>query len=222
MTDRNMIVNIRGTSGSGKTHLVRELMAAMTDVGSIQNGGKVEGYRGHLRYPDIETRAGLVEDVHTISILGKYETACGGCDTIKTQAEILGRVSSYSTIGSVVFEGLLISVIFESYRQLASCWNTPYFTMEKHMVKALRRELETFPPFVFAFLDTPLNVCIDRVKARRLAAGNTKPLDETNTRAKWDTCRRVAEKFKEAGQPVVWLDYTDALSQLKVILKGAI
>lgn len=224
-----MIINIRGTSGSGKTHLARELMAAMENVnpipGDSQIGGlgthyprnknsKAIGYAGTYTYPD--------KIPHHVSIVGRYETACGGCDTIKTQDEICDRVRAFATRGDVVFEGLLVSVLYDRYAKLATELMNVYNRVKPVNEAALKRDLDTFPPFIFAFLDTPEELCVERVKQRRIAAGNTQPLNETNTREKWHICQRVAEKLTAAGLPVVWINHENALSDLTMYLKGVI
>lgn len=224
-----MIINIRGTSGSGKTHLVRELMSAMTDLklipGDSQIGGlathypknkesKAIGYSGTLTYPD--------EIDHRVHVVGRYETACGGCDTIKTQDEICDRVRAFATRGDVVFEGLLVSVLYDRYRKLCESLSIAHHIQKPVQEAVLGRDQETFPPFIFAFLDTPEEVCVQRVKDRRAAAGNDKPLNENNTREKWHICQRVAEKLNADGLPVVWLNHENALSDLTMYLKGVI
>lgn len=224
-----MILNIRGTSGSGKTHLVRELMAAMAGVtpipGDSQIGGlathypknknsKAIGYAGAYTYPD--------KIAHHVGIVGRYETACGGCDTIKTQDEICDRVRAFATRGDVIFEGLLVSVLYERYAKLCEELSATRRRVEAGQEKVLGRPSDLLPPFIFAFLDTPEELCVERVKARRIAAGNETPLNEANTRDKWSICQRVAEKLTEAGHPVVWLNHENALPELTTYLKGVV
>lgn len=110
-----MIINIRGTSGSGKTHTTKQLMRLFDGgepepllYGSHSNFKylaerypqkvvKSIGYTGTLSYPPIPPSTQEVP--HTVSIVGRYETACGGCDTIKTQDEICDRVRAFATRG---------------------------------------------------------------------------------------------------------------------------
>lgn len=71
-----MIINIRGTSGSGKTYAVRELLHTLAANGSCSNvmlGGRVVAHWCQF-------------DLQPVYVLGNYGGAeCGGCDTIKTQ-----------------------------------------------------------------------------------------------------------------------------------------
>lgn len=208
------IINIRGTSGSGKSTLVRALMDSLTDVKPVMKilGDDKEAVRGYIG------RNGE----NAVGIVGRYETDCGGCDTIKTQDEIAQRVNHFSTRGAVVFEGLLISVLHSRYRDMARGFNDIHKRTENYTLPLLGKETTTFPPFIFAFLDTPLDVCLARVEERRARKGNTKPFNPQNTIDKWHTCQVVADKFEADGLPVVWLDHTNPLPQLQDLLKGAL
>ena len=98
-----MIVNIRGTSGSGKTFLVRQLMAACNAEPVLDENSKIDAYR-------------LDGNIY---ILGRYTNVCGGCDTIRTQDQVCDRVRKYAAMGHVIFEGLLITHIFGRYHNLS-------------------------------------------------------------------------------------------------------
>jgi hypothetical protein len=95
-------------------------------------------------------------------ILGRYTTQCGGCDTLKAddQIELLHK---YADMGHVLYEGLLASEYYGKLGEASAEYGNDH---------------------IFAFLDTPIDLCIERIKARRLAAGNEKPLNEDNTRGR--------------------------------------
>lgn len=176
-----MIINIRGTSGSGKSTIVRKLLDNFphTPVWDNSSKPKVLGYQ----LDDLGGRR--------VRIVGKYETPCGGCDGIKTQDEVEQRVRDWHELGyDVLFEGLLISHIYGRWAKLAKDVGTGNM--------------------LFAFLDTPLEVCLERVKARRVARGNDTPFNETNTRQKWADARRVCAKAKADGLNALWFN-ADAL-----------
>jgi hypothetical protein len=177
-----MIINPRGTSGSGKTTIIRGIMdhyPAVIPIFDNENQRKPIGYQ-LTSHPDIKSTY----------VVGSYENVCGGCDSIKTQDEICDRVRRFAPLGHVLVEGLLMSHSFSRYRALAL-------------------ELKPITDYVFAFLDTPLPLCIERIQSRRDARGATTPLNTTNTTQKWHDNRRVFQKLKESGMDARWLDHTN-------------
>src|SRR5678815_5091805 len=100
----SLVVNIRGTSGSGKSTIVRGIMAKGATVIPIGEDRKPDGY--------IITGPLFKRPVY---VVGPYTTACGGCDQITTQDEICDRIRAYSTLGDVLVEGLLMSHSFARY-----------------------------------------------------------------------------------------------------------
>jgi len=135
-----------------------------------------------------------------IYILGKYTTQCGGCDTLNAdeQIELLHR---YAPLGHVIYEGLLASEYYGRLGEASAQYGDDH---------------------VFAFLDTPIETCIERVKARRLAAGNTKPLNEDNTRGRIKKIDALKRKLKTVfGRKVVDLDHTIAYDQCYALLEDA-
>lgn len=94
-----MIIQIRGTSGSGKTTAMRAIMKAIAPVGGTLNAVFVKGRRNPLYY-----------HFKGISVLGSYASTCGGVDTIhgydQLQELVKERIESG---GHVLMEGLLLS-----------------------------------------------------------------------------------------------------------------
>lgn len=129
-----MILNIRGTHGSGKSWIVHKLLTE----GSVQ----------------------LDDQGHWIQrwdcgVVGRYSNICGGCDGIKTANEVVRRVKSFSGMFQhVVFEGILVSHTFKRYSDLAfelpDFWflflDTPLATCLAR-VKARRLERGNKKPF---------------------------------------------------------------------------
>ena len=174
-----MIVQVQGTSGSGKSTLVRDLMTwgrRAGQVDPVMYRGKIIDYV--ITVPTRGKRG--------VALIGKYETPCGGCDQVGSSAEVLRRVRRYASKGyDVVFEGLLLS--------------GGQGTLGRAMLKYGK-------DFAYAFLDTPLETCLARVRARRYAralkAGRekeVKPLNPKNTTAKWHACQRYREKCLGLG-----------------------
>ncbi len=128
----------------------------------------------------------------TLAILGDYSKVCGGCDGIKTQDEICNLVRELNVVyDNVLLEGALVGHTYTRYAQLATEIGRASYT--------------------FMFLDTPLEICIERVKARRLAKGNAKILDPKNIIRDHDTTQcRLPVKFREAGYTVAPIPFQDA------------
>jgi predicted kinase len=131
-----VIITLRGTSGTGKTTLVRKIKEQYHRKEAHYVDGRKQPIRYTLRH----------ENGRSLSVLGSYETTCGGCDTIKTLDQMfeLARESHY--LGhDVLMEGLLLSP--EKWRTVALHTNGL--------------------PVLALALDIPLEVCLDRVNARR-------------------------------------------------------
>lgn len=163
-----MVINLRGTSGSGKTYAVRQLMAHAGTVFPVYQGKKVIAHCAHL-------------EMVPIYFLGSYENVCGGCDTIMSQDLVCSLVRHFCQFGHVVFEGLIVGHLFARY-------------------VALDREVRSWGiPYVWLLLDTPLEVCLDRVSRRRLERGDERPLNPQNTIDKYYQSAESVEKAKQAG-----------------------
>lgn len=109
-----MIINIRGTSGSGKSTIVYKILDKAEYVAPIRVKGKIEAC--HLRYPHLGD----------IYVIGQYETPCGGCDGIPTQDEVCRRVRKYAKKGHVIFEGLIVTSCYKRYLDLFRKLKQPY------------------------------------------------------------------------------------------------
>lgn len=157
------VVNLRGTSGSGKTTIVRNILShGHWEKWCVQ--GKILGY--------------INEDLKW-AVIGSYENTCGGCDGIKTQDETEDRIRFLLGYGySVIFEGLLISTLTSRWEKFAK-------SIDANML--------------FYYIDTPVEECIERVKLRRLQAGNTKPFNTENTVNRVKAIETTRQKLTAAG-----------------------
>jgi thymidylate kinase len=160
-----MVINVRGTSGSGKTTVMRYIMEKAVRIEKFGPEKKPDGYQL------------VLGSGRALYLVGSYENVCGGCDAIPTQDEICNRVRHWAHEGDVLLEGLLMSHVFSRYAALA--------------MELQRQDV----PSIFGFLDTPLDVCLERVNARRAARGVTEPVNPENTSDKWHANRSTFDKF---------------------------
>lgn len=157
------IVNLRGTHGSGKSTVATKIMAKYGAQPVIAVDGKsLVGY-------NVQLPTGL------LFVVGKYETACGGCDGIQPYDRIWPRVSMASLVSDhILFEGALISTTYGSIGKASEIYGED---------------------FVFAFLDTPLDVCVTRVNARRAERGVEPIVDTKNIYSKYETIKRLYNRL---------------------------
>jgi hypothetical protein len=179
-----MILNIRGTHGSGKSYIVQQLLKRFR-AKPILNGAKIEGY-------EMNTSSGLLYAV------GPYKTACGGCDAVQPYDLIWPRVEEYAKLGSVVFEGALIS----------SC------------IGAIGKAMAARNDCVLGFMTTPLDTCLDRIRARRAASGNDKPLNPKNTQSKFESIQRNRFVLAQMGLRCVDVPFKNSLPTILEILNA--
>ena len=156
-----MIISIRGTNGSGKSTVVRELMrcaCTCSPLYGVLGLRKPEAYRLEL-------------SGQRTYVLGPYDTrsACG-FDGITNYDHQPALIRKYAVVGHVVFEGLISSKL----------WGR---------VGAVFEELAPVQGVALLFLTTPLEECIRRVVERRCRAGDERIFNDKNLRAVYDACR---------------------------------
>jgi len=178
-----MIVSLRGTHGSGKSHIVRQILQRYSaQPESVDKKGRPVNYVMQLA------------NGSSLYVVGCYVNACGGCDAIQPYSEIWPRIERFAELGHVLFEGALVS---SSYGNIGRA--TERYGSE----------------CVFAFLDTPLEVCLTRIQTRRTARGDLRPIDPKNTKGKldsiWKSIPKIRDEFKRR---VVILDYHKAVAQV--------
>ena len=88
-----MIVNPRGTSGAGKTELVRRIIAGY----GWGRGGQVEPVSTPGRERPMFYRLRHPLGGRPLVLLGHYEATCGGCDTIRARDGGLDEVFRLAT-----------------------------------------------------------------------------------------------------------------------------
>ena len=187
-----LLINLRGTSGSGKTTVARTFLNNFPNETLRKRDGKVAG-----------VRIDVTGFTYPLFLVGKYDNTCGGMDTVPTQVDCAELATKAYQMGHVICEGLLASGV------------GPGATLPAALISAAG------PHVRFLCLNTPLELCIERVKARREAAGNDKPFNPANTESKYQQVQRSFEMLEEANQPVFWIDYQNAYQQVYDMIKEA-
>lgn len=142
-----MIIQIRGTSGSGKSTVMRKVMAEIVkDSAQPWDPETIETRKMPLYY----NRNGVI-------VLGHYEIACGGCDTIGSVPQIFAVIKTLPEFDYLLCEGLLLS---EDVK-----WTL------------------TVPDTRVIFLTTDPEECLTRVKQRQQEKGR-EPTDPARVRRK--------------------------------------
>jgi len=186
-------INIRGTSGSGKSHLARRILAYYPN--RVLNLFKPEE-----RQPMscLYTNNGH----RPLFILGHYEAVHGGgADTVTRELgfkQLLAAASANEPECDILWEGLL-------------------FSDEVTQTIAVSRLQETH----IIFLTTPVEQCLADIRARREARGNVKPLSEKNTVQRVDSLKRVYDRLRTSQAPgikVYRLDREEAFLRCKELL----
>ena len=137
-----MLINLRGTHGSGKSTAIRALMEK-------SNVRPIFGTTFGLRCPE-GYKARLPEVEADVFVLGSYTAQCGGCDRIQPYDLILVLLNKYEQRGHVLFEGSLVS---DNFGRIGE-W-----------LEARGRNASVL------FLDTPLDVCLSWLRQRTPGGG---------------------------------------------------
>jgi predicted kinase len=192
-----VIVNPRGTSGSGKTELARRILA---DYG-WSSGGGMEPIRraGRARPIGFQLRHPL--GGRPLAVLGYYGAeTCGGCDTIPARdggLDAVFRLADWlATTGhDVLLEGLFLSAEYRRTAELA----------RRHPLHVLR-------------LDTPVERCARNLLARQRRSGALRPLVAEVVAAQRDAVEDVCARLRCCAASVETLDFDEALRRARELL----
>lgn len=193
-----MILNIRGTNGSGKTTLARRFIhqdATVVDLVDYKlESGKPRTVTGYLS---------PAESFGPVCVVGSYRTQCGGMDTIPSfdlsQKAILRATSMAADI---ICEGILASTVFGSWGKFA-------------------KEMNEFGrPFAFAYLTTPLDICLQRIYERRKEVAKRTTFNEQLVRDKFKAIAATRDKARRAGFLVYDIPFETSAHSTLAILKG--
>lgn len=134
-----MIINIRGTSGSGKSTIIKKVMATYPVKIPVMIKGRKQPLGYYLKR----------EGRPTLAVVGHYEADCGGCDTIPAGHDKVYELVNYARKEGcdVLFEGLLLAA---------------EYIRASNMNKEIGHELKIIA------LTTPIDQCLASINARRL------------------------------------------------------
>jgi energy-coupling factor transporter ATP-binding protein EcfA2 len=182
----SVVINIRGTSGSGKSTLVTRLM----ELYETRIHNRVDGRKQPIS--TLLSRPGAVP----LYVPGHYNTACGGCDTIKTVDGVYDLVTEAANAGChVVYEGIMVMDDVVRATRLA----------QKHALTVIA-------------LSTPIGECVAAVRGRREARGDPRPLDPKNTIARAERCERGLSRLRVNGVKVERADREAAFLRVAELL----
>lgn len=189
-----MIVNIAGTSGSGKTHLVRDFLRW------------VEAHKGTIEPCHIDDRKSAIgydinlgQDFKTIHLVGAYSDALdtSGCDTIRDVIWVYDYIRLQHDLGyDVLYEGL--------------------FVMNMTRGPALAAERQ---PFHVIQLTSTLAQCIAAIDSRRDLRGDEPLRSKKNTRGNYTRAQNYCDVMRGAGATIHRTKREEALPVLLKILK---
>ncbi len=190
-----VIINPRGTSGSGKTEFVRRLLSGY----GWARGGGVEPIHHKGRQLPIAYRLQHPQGGRPLAVLGHYEATSGGCDTIRATDggldEAFRLADAYASSGhDVLLEGLVLSGEHARSAALA----------EAHQLHVLR-------------LSTPLDRCIRNV-VRRQRAGRRNWASLVRTATTQQANIEEACRLLQRHARVEVLDFDGALRRARELL----
>lgn len=200
-----MIINIRGTNGSGKTTLARDLIGA--DAKPIN----LLWYPSPTkRDPERKQAVEAYGRPGGWLAVGSYRQGCGGMDTIPSfdlQQRAIRAAHDWKREGGpelprdgrpryIVCEGVLASTV-------AGSWLNFFGGFNKDEV-------------LIAYLDTPLEVCLERIRQRQIAAkGEAREIKSEQVADKIRAIEATRKRFDEAGFKTISVSYTDPARNLK-------
>jgi deoxyadenosine/deoxycytidine kinase len=198
-----VICKLGGTYASGKTTFARALMDVWSFTPTVMNARKTKVIEYEATIKPDQPLYGVFKKV---VVLGSYLSVCGGMDTISSLEERLALVGKYCGTDAkptlCFFEGVYMS----TYGALGEL-------SERSKV-----------PWLYVGLDTPIELCLERLIKRRAERGVTAPFEggtrmkdmEDHIKKSQSTLRR-AEAY---GHATLWLTHKQSpAQQVKTFIK---
>lgn len=179
-----MIVKLAGTSGSGKSSLMRAVLKLWKFTPETWPGKtKVKQYKA--RVAPSEPLSGVYD---TVVVLGDYTTPCGGMDGVSDKNTRHAMTAAYASKKFkrtlVLAEGLLYGGVYGVTEGLGAL-----------------SEQKSSGLWTYAFMDTPIEICLERVRQRREARGVTEPMNPKNTTDKHRCSVCVEKRVRTGNKP---------------------
>jgi hypothetical protein len=184
--------NIRGTHGAGKTHLARRFLPL-----DLQNQAQHVTLGTHKTKPVLGyLRRDL--GLGSVLVVGPYHMMSGGLDRLSTVPLQHTSIERALEIGAdhVIAEGIFASVSFGSWLPLVS------------RVRAGGHR------FVFCYLNTTLEECKVRIRARQEGLPQRKEVNWAGVEAQYNATRVTRRKARAAGLDVLDLSPGHEYEQL--------
>ena len=195
-----LVINPRGTSGAGKTWLVREVMRAY-----CHDGAKAVSLRRDGRSRPMGCQSFHPCGGRPLAIVGHYEATRGGTDTIPEADGGLGealRLADALAAGGndVLLEGLQLSGDVEGTAALARAQRVRGSAL--HVL----------------CLDVPLERCVRNVVARRRAGRTARIAIERTARTGHAALTAACEALRHTDAEVEWMSAPQALNRTLALL----
>lgn len=188
-----MILNLRGSNGAGKSHVGHSLLNEFRD------GVTEVVVEANTKYNDNKKKEKVIGYIlpGDLFVAGRYEATCGGAEGIpmKLLGEFVEEKSREHK--HVFFEGMFVSLVMHRYVDLAA-----------------KVELEG-QHFVAAFLNTPMEVTLERIYARN---GGKTINAEAITNNFNRIHGRIVGRMSELGVDCRYVEWTRAYDNVKEIL----
>ena len=166
------VIGIRGTNGAGKSWVARQVMS------HAEPGFKTKHKLSN----------GVLLNVYDkFVIIGSYDRACGGCDTVKTPQLVWDTIVECAPHSNVLFEGVIVGNVYEP-------------TMLLH-----HRLLEIGAEYIPVCLDVPLEHCIENVNSRRAIESKGEIEKTVNIETNYKKHVSSCKKLHAAGLNPRWV-----------------
>lgn len=186
-----MIINIAGTSGSGKSHLMRTFLAWVKE-----HRGKVEEEFGEGRGAPIGYQIGLPK-LRPIYVVGSYRTPTGGCDTMHDVQELFSAVrEKYEAGFNILYEGLFVM----------------------NMTRGPQLAADVGRDFCVLHLTTPLATCMASINSRRAERGKGVLENKENTVSNYKRANSYTARMRDAGARVFKVSRDEGLDKILELL----